>query len=67
MRRKSNSRSTTGVPETWLHNDSKLSDQIALRSEIGLDAGIHLPKVQDFPKNEEAIAANLHQRIGYRF
>ena len=30
----------TGVLGVWFHNESKLSDQIALRSEVGLDAGI---------------------------
>lgn len=29
-----------GVLGIWLHNEIKLSDQIALRSELGLDSGI---------------------------
>ncbi len=30
----------TGLLGVWVHNESKLSNQIALRSEIGLDSGI---------------------------
>lgn len=30
----------TGFLGIWIHNESKLSNQIALRSEIGLDTGI---------------------------
>ncbi|MFI1772789.1 hypothetical protein [Thalassobellus citreus] len=30
----------TGVLGVWIHNESKLSNQIALRSEFGLDTGI---------------------------
>lgn len=30
----------TGFFGTWVHNESKLSNQISLRSEIGLDLGI---------------------------
>ncbi|MDT7828745.1 hypothetical protein RQM65_08730 [Pricia sp. S334] len=30
----------TGVLGLWIHNESRLVDQIALRSEIGLDAGL---------------------------
>ena len=30
----------TGILGLWIHNESKLSDQIALRSEVGLDAGL---------------------------
>ena len=30
----------TGFLGIWLHNESKLSEQIALRSELGLDSGI---------------------------
>jgi len=30
----------TGLLGIWFHNESKLSDQIALRSELGLDSGI---------------------------
>ena len=30
----------TGVLGIWFHNESKLSKQIALRSELGLDSGI---------------------------
>ncbi|MFD1161508.1 hypothetical protein [Hwangdonia seohaensis] len=30
----------TGFLGIWMHNESKLSNQIALRSELGLDAGI---------------------------
>ena len=29
-----------GVLGTWIHNESRLSDQITLRSELGLDGGI---------------------------
>jgi hypothetical protein len=29
----------TGLLGVWVHNESRLSDQFALRSEIGLDAG----------------------------
>ncbi|SIT05370.1 hypothetical protein SAMN05421766_10830 [Zobellia uliginosa] len=29
----------TGILGLWFHNESKLSDHIALRSEVGLDAG----------------------------
>jgi hypothetical protein len=29
----------TGLVGVWVHNETKLSNQIALRSEIGLDAG----------------------------
>lgn len=31
----------TGFLGIWVHNESKLSNQIALRSEIGLDTGIY--------------------------
>lgn len=30
----------TGFLGAWIHNEAKLSNQIALRSEVGLDAGI---------------------------
>lgn len=30
----------TGVLGLWFHSENKLNDQIALRSEVGLDAGI---------------------------
>ena len=30
----------TGVLGIWFHNEAKLSEQIALRSELGLDSGI---------------------------
>ena len=30
----------TGFLGIWVHNESKLSNQIALRSEIGFDSGI---------------------------
>ena len=30
----------TGFLGTWIHNESKLSNQFALRSELGLDGGI---------------------------
>ncbi|MGG5485400.1 hypothetical protein [Gaetbulibacter sp. PBL-D1] len=30
----------TGFLGIWVHNESRLSNSIALRSEIGLDAGI---------------------------
>lgn len=30
----------TGILGVWVHNESKLSDEIALRSEVGLDAGL---------------------------
>lgn len=30
----------TGVLGLWVHNESKIGNQIALRSEVGLDAGI---------------------------
>lgn len=30
----------TGILGLWIHSENKLGDQIALRSEIGLDAGI---------------------------
>ena len=30
----------TGLLGVWLHNETKLSEQIALRSEVGLDSGI---------------------------
>ena len=29
----------TGVLGIWAHNETKLSNQIALRAEIGMDAG----------------------------
>lgn len=29
----------TGFIGLWIHNESKLSDQIALRSELGFDSG----------------------------
>ena len=31
----------TGLLGIWIHNESKLSNQIALRSELGLDTGIY--------------------------
>lgn len=31
----------TGFLGIWVHNESKLSNQLAVRSEIGLDAGIY--------------------------
>ena len=30
----------TGLVGIWVHNESRLSDQIALRSEVGFDAGL---------------------------
>jgi hypothetical protein len=30
----------TGILGVWFHNETKLSKQIALRSELGLDRGI---------------------------
>tara|TARA_B110000879_G_C10910742_1_gene408190 strand:- start:53 stop:616 length:564 start_codon:yes stop_codon:yes gene_type:complete len=30
----------TGILGVWFHNETKLSEQIALRSELGLDSGI---------------------------
>lgn len=30
----------TGVLGVWFHNETKLSNQIAFRSEVGLDSGI---------------------------
>jgi hypothetical protein len=37
----------TGVLGIWAHNESKLSNQIALRSELGLDTGIYGSDVND--------------------
>ena len=31
----------TGLLGAWIHNESRLTNSIALRSEIGLDIGIH--------------------------
>ncbi|PIF01153.1 MAG: hypothetical protein CR994_03310 [Maribacter sp.] len=36
---KSNNGIQIGVLGTWLHNEARLSDEIALRSELGLDSG----------------------------
>ncbi len=40
----------TGFLGIWAHNESKLSSQIALRTELGLDAGITLNGANDFGK-----------------
>jgi len=37
----------TGVIGIWLHNETKLSEQIALRSELGLDSGIFGGSIYD--------------------
>ena len=37
----------TGLLGIWVHNESKLSNQFALRSEIGLDTGIYGSDVND--------------------
>ena len=37
----------TGLLGIWIHNESKLSNQFALRSEIGLDTGIYGSDVND--------------------
>jgi hypothetical protein len=37
----------TGFLGVWVHNESRLSNSIALRSEIGLDAGIFQSSVND--------------------
>ncbi len=37
----------TGVLGIWFHNEVKLSKQIALRSELGLDSGIYGGSIYD--------------------
>ena len=34
-----------GLLGVWIHNEARLSDQYVLRSEIGLDSGIHNEKL----------------------
>ena len=37
----------TGVLGSWLNNETKISNKFALRSEIGLDAGIFGGEIND--------------------
>ncbi len=39
----------TGFLGVWVHNEAKLSNEIALRSEIGLDSGIFMSGIYDSP------------------
>ncbi len=55
----------TGFLGIWAHNESKLSNQIALRSELGLDTGIFGSDINDINGFILAPAITLEPRWYY--
>jgi len=57
----------TGFLGIWFHNENRLSDKIALKSEIGLDFGIGKTMFDDEITFASVPSINLEPRLYYNF
>jgi hypothetical protein len=55
----------TGILGTWLNNETKLTNNLSLRSEIGLDAGVFGGEINDSPGLFLTPVINLEPRFYY--
>lgn len=70
----------TGLLGVWVYNEARLTNSIALRTEIGFDFGVWkstfyigagytytFAKQAGYSKDKSEIKPNMHLRIGYTF